>query len=85
MTSMKKFQVRACRMPSPRFQFEKRLKFFVRANNETLSVVAMASTIQIDHGRDPSQAPAAFLEIVSDDFPMLHCSIFLTGSISQTA
>jgi hypothetical protein len=57
-----------------RFEFEKRCPIFIRAHNETLSVIAVCacnpdrSPVGINR-RDTAQTPTCFAEIVSDDFP----------------
>jgi hypothetical protein len=56
------------------FQFQKRSQLFIRAHNETLSVVAMCvcnedrSPTRI-HGCDAAPTPTGFAQIVRDDFP----------------
>src|SRR4030095_890638 len=59
-----------------RFKFQKRRQLFIGTHDETLSVAMYVhnpdhSPLRIN-GRDPAQAPSRFLEIVSDDFPVLH-------------
>src|SRR6266513_700191 len=65
---------------SRRFKFQKRGQLLIRVHNETLSVVAMCvcnedcspATI---HGCNTAPTPTGFAEIVSDDFPVLHCRL----------
>jgi hypothetical protein len=51
--------------PSRRFQFQKRRQFFIRVHNETLSVVAGASAIQIIRPRESTVATQPQLQPVS--------------------
>jgi hypothetical protein len=36
----------------------------------------LPTNLALGRSRDPSQAPTAFLEIVSDDFPLLHALLW---------
>ena len=61
-------------------------QLFIGGDNETLSVIAMSglqskSFAFTIHRRDITQAPTAFLEIVSDDFPLLHAQGSITTEI----
>ena len=63
--------------PNRRFQFNKRSQLFIHVHNETLSVAAIRvnnpdrSPVAIGR-RNVAQTPTALLEIVGDDFPILH-------------
>jgi hypothetical protein len=57
------------------FQFQKRSQLFVRTRDETLSIAAIRVNIQIVlPSQSTAETPSGFLEIVRDDFPVLHSS-----------
>jgi hypothetical protein len=64
-------------MVNRRFQFQKCSQLFIRVHNETLPVIAVCinnpdrSPLRINR-RNPAPTPSGFVEIVSDDFPVLH-------------
>src|SRR6266536_2408360 len=68
------------RFPNRRFQFHKRSQLFIRAHNETLSVIAVRignedrSPVEV-HSRNTAPTPTGFAEIVGDDFPVLHAGL----------
>jgi hypothetical protein len=69
-----------------RFQFQKGSQPFIRLHNETLSVVAMCvSNEDCSPGRidrcNTAPTPTGFAEVVRDDFPVLHRSVFAVTAI----
>jgi hypothetical protein len=73
-----------------RFKFNKSRQLFIRAHNETFSVIAMRvrdkdrSPARID-GCDAAPTPPSFAEIVSDDFPVFYPGFDSDSFALQTA
>jgi hypothetical protein len=74
------------RFRNRRFKFDKRSQLFIRAHNETLSVVAMCvsnedrSPARV-HSCDAAPTPTGFAEIVSDDSQYFTRSGFRPGCL----